>query len=55
MKTGVSSYSYSKAVKKGTIEYLDVIEKTAELGFDAIEFSGLPVKGQDERIKIAPL
>lgn len=53
MKTGVSSYSYSKAVNAGTIEYLDVVEKTAELGFDAIEFSGLPVKDHDERIEFA--
>lgn len=55
MKTGVSSYSYSKAVSKGIIEYLDVIEKTAEFGFDAIEFSGLPVKEHNERIELAKL
>ncbi len=53
MKTGVSSYSYSKAVGSGKIGYLDVIEKTAEIGFDAIEFSGLPVKAHDDRIEFA--
>lgn len=53
MKTGVSSYSFSKAVGSETIGYLDVIEKTAEIGFDAIEFSGLPVKDHDERIEFA--
>lgn len=53
MKTGISSYSYSKLVKTGEMEYLDVIEKTAEFGFDAIEFSGLPMPEHDERIKFA--
>ncbi len=53
MKTGVSSYSYSKLVGKGKINYLDVIEKTAELGFNAIEFSNLPVKDHVERLEMA--
>lgn len=53
MKTGVSSYSYSKLTGKGRMEYLDVIEKTAELGFDAIEFSNLPVKDHADRIEMA--
>lgn len=53
MKTGISSYSYSKLTGKGKMEFWDVIEKTAELGFDSIEFSNLPVKDHDERIKMA--
>lgn len=53
MKTGVSSYSYSKITGPGKMDYFDVIEKTAELGFDAIEFSNLPVKGHSERIDMA--
>ena len=53
MKTGVSSYSYSKLVAGGRIDYLDIIEKTAELGFDAIEFSNLPVKEHSARIEMA--
>ncbi len=53
MKTGVSSYSYSKLVSQGKMDYLAVIEKTAELGFDSIEFSNLPVKEHSERIAMA--
>jgi sugar phosphate isomerase/epimerase len=53
MKTGVSSYSYSRLVGKGQMEYLAVIEKTAELGFDAIEFSNLPVKEHSARLEMA--
>ena len=53
MKTGISSYSYSKLTNSGKMEYLDIIEKTAELGFDSIEFSNLPVKEHSERIKLA--
>lgn len=41
MKVGVSSYSYSRYMREGKLDIFGVIEKTAELGFDAIEFSGL--------------
>ncbi|MCI6909481.1 MAG: sugar phosphate isomerase/epimerase [Eubacteriales bacterium] len=39
MKTCISSYSYSPLLRSGKMSYFDVIEKTKELGFDAIEFS----------------
>jgi len=39
MKTCISSYSYSKLLRSGKMSYFDIIEKTKELGFDAIEFS----------------
>ena len=39
MKTCISSYSYSKLLRAGKMSYFDIIEKTKELGFDAIEFS----------------
>ena len=39
MKTCISSYSYHKLLNAGKMSYFDVIEKTKELGFDAIEFS----------------
>ncbi len=38
MKFSVSSYSYFPLVMKGEIDSFGIIEKTAELGFDAIEF-----------------
>lgn len=40
MKIGVSSYSFSRLVNSGVMSQLDVVTKTAELGFDAIEFAG---------------
>ncbi|MFO7611350.1 MAG: sugar phosphate isomerase/epimerase [Clostridia bacterium] len=53
MKTGVSSYSYSRLVNSGKLDFFEMIDKAAETGFDAIEFSGLPAKGHDERIELA--
>ena len=53
MKTGVSSYSYSKLTRGGSIVFLDVIDLTAEMGFDSIEFSNLPVKDHSERLEMA--
>ncbi len=41
MQIGVSSYSYSRLVRSGEMTEFDVIRKTAELGFDVIEFSSL--------------
>jgi len=52
MKLGISSYAYSKLVKKGTMDIFDIIKKTKEIGYDAIEFSNLPATG-DEKIQLA--
>ncbi|MFA5864308.1 MAG: sugar phosphate isomerase/epimerase [Phycisphaerae bacterium] len=41
MKIGVSSYSYSRYLTEKRLDLFGVIEKTAQLGFDGIEFSGL--------------
>ena len=41
MKTGVSSYSFSRLLNNGSMTEFDVIKKAAEMGFDVIEFSGL--------------
>lgn len=38
MKFSVSSYSYASMIRAGEITPFDVIAKTKELGFDAIEF-----------------
>ena len=38
MKTSVSSYSYHKLLKSGEMNLFQVMDKTKELGFDAIEF-----------------
>lgn len=39
MKTSVSSYSYHKLLKNGTMDLFQVMDKTKALGFDAIEFT----------------
>ena len=39
MKIGVSSYSYQKLFRKGEMTLEDAIRYTAEVGFDAIEFT----------------
>ena len=50
MKIGVSSYSFTKAVKAGRIAHFDIIAKAKEMGFDCLEFSGLEVpEGEDIR------
>lgn len=38
MKTSVSSYSYHKLLNKGEMNLFQVMDKTKEFGFDAIEF-----------------
>ena len=38
MKTSVSSYSYHKLLNKGEMDLFQVMDKTKEFGFDAIEF-----------------
>lgn len=38
IKFAVSSYSFSKLIKKGVMTQFDTIKKAKELGFDAIEF-----------------
>lgn len=43
MKTCVSSYSFGRAVKRGELQFMDIIPKAKEMGFDAFEFSSLPV------------
>ena len=38
MKTSVSSYSYHRLLNKGEMDLFQVMDKTKEFGFDAIEF-----------------
>lgn len=49
MKISVSSYSFSKLFKDGGLNQLACISKAKEMGFDAIEFSGIiPHDGSDK-------
>ncbi len=41
MKIGVSSYSWARYLREGILDIFGVIKETAQMGFDAIEFSGL--------------
>ncbi len=50
MKIGVSSYSYSRYLQEKRLDLFGVIEKTAELGFDGIEFSGLGMPADSPEI-----
>ena len=43
MKTCISSYSYGRLIREGKMDYFQVMDKTKELGFDAIEFSTIAV------------
>jgi sugar phosphate isomerase/epimerase len=43
MKIGVSSYSYSRLVRSGQMQQIEVIAKAKEMGFDVIEFSTIAV------------
>ncbi len=52
MKLGISSYAYSKLLKSKEMDLFDIIKKTKEIGFDAIEFSNLPATG-DEKLELA--
>ncbi|MFC1452020.1 sugar phosphate isomerase/epimerase family protein [Verrucomicrobiota bacterium] len=54
MKTGVSSYSFSRLVKSGAMSQLDVITKSREMGFDAIEFSTLHLPEGETPLSFAP-
>ena len=48
MRIGVSSYSFSSAVRSGALTPMGVVAKAKEMGFDAIEFAGIPVsEGED--------
>lgn len=55
MKIGVSSYSFAQYTRDGRMDYFSAIEKAKEMGFDGIEFSGLPadITEQPARIEYA--
>jgi sugar phosphate isomerase/epimerase len=43
MQIGVSSYSFSRLVREGSMKQIEVIRKAKEMGFEAIEFSTIAV------------
>jgi len=47
MQIGVSSYSFSRLIQSGVLSEVEVIAKSAEMGFKALEFAGLnPPEGE---------
>lgn len=42
MKIGVSSYSYAQYLNAGKLDLMSVLQKAADMGFEAIEYTGLP-------------
>jgi len=53
MKIGVSSYSYSQYLSKGKLDLITVIQKAADMGFEAIEFTQLPEDSTENRQALA--
>lgn len=57
MKLSVSSYSFSQYIKAGKMTQLEAVSKTAEMGFDGIEFTDIISKDAslDEQLRYAEL
>ena len=53
MKIGVNTYSFAQYIKSGKLDQISVIGKAAEMGFEAIEYSGLPGDSMEERKALA--
>ena len=56
MKIGVSSYSYWQYLSQGKMSIFDTVTKEKEMGFDAIEFAGVPeIEGKTRKETAAEL
>lgn len=54
MKIGVSSYSFSQAVRAGTLKFVDIPARAKEVGFDVLEFSTLMLPEGETALGFAP-
>ena len=54
MRIGVSSYSYTRAVREGRLEFLDIPAKAKEQGFDVLEFAGFCLPEGETPLSFAP-
>ncbi|MBN1943611.1 MAG: sugar phosphate isomerase/epimerase [Phycisphaerae bacterium] len=50
MKIGVSSYSFLRYLDEGSLDYLGVVAKAKEIGFDGVEYSSLGLPADDPKI-----
>lgn len=53
MKIGVSSYSFSQYLSNGKLDLFGAIKKAAEMGFEAIEFTGFDKDTFEEKKELA--
>lgn len=53
MKTCVSTYSFTKAVRAGKIDYLDIPAKAAEMGYASIELASAGISGDTDMRDLA--
>ena len=53
VKIAVSSYSFSRLVRRGELDQFAAVAKAKELGFDGIEFAGLDAPAGEERAAYA--
>lgn len=54
MKIGVSSYSFSQAVRAGTLKFIDIPARAKEIGFDVVEFSTFMLPEGETPLSFAP-
>jgi sugar phosphate isomerase/epimerase len=54
MQIGVSSYSYSRAVREGALKFLEIPAKAKEQGFDVLEFSTFNLPDGETPLSFAP-
>lgn len=53
MKIGVSSYSFAQYLKDGRLDRISILQKAADLGFEAIEYTDLPEDTTENRHALA--
>ncbi len=53
MKIGVSSYSFAQYLKDGRLDRISILQKAADLGFEAIEYTDLPEDKTENRHALA--
>ncbi|CAN5452530.1 sugar phosphate isomerase/epimerase [soil metagenome] len=54
MNIGISSYSFNRLVAEKRLGQLEVIAKSKEMGFDAIEFAALEIPAGETPLSFAP-
>lgn len=53
MKIGVSSYSFAQYLKDGRLDRISILQKAADMGFEAIEYTDLPEDTTENRLAYA--